>query len=66
MRVNRGIVVRGEFAVGVVDQLFVGRMRLVHDCDFNSRVTSLRSWLRARCSRDRTVPIEHPTISAIS
>ena len=57
--------VRCQRAVEVVDQGLAVVVR-GHRCSCCARVTSRRRRARARWSRDRTVPIEHPMMSAIS
>ena len=66
VRVDSGILGGRKLAVQIVDNAFGTRVRLVHGDDFIYWLTSLRSCPRARCSRDRTVPTEHPTILPIS
>src|SRR5947209_6334280 len=63
VREDAGVRLRGQRAVQVVDEGFAVVMcRHCRSCC--ARVTSRRSSALARWSRDRTVPIEHPMMSA--
>ncbi len=62
---QNGIGARLERAVLEIDDLFASGVTIgSHTFEYFS--TRRRSWLRARCKRDRTVPIEQPMISEIS
>ena len=65
MSEQNGIGARLERAVLEIDDLFASGVAVgCHTFEYFS--TRRRSWLRARCKRDRTVPIEQPMISEIS
>ncbi len=65
MREHGGVRLRGQRAVQVVDEGFAVVV-CRHCCSCCARVTNRRRSALARWSRDRTVPIEHPMMSAIS
>ncbi len=65
MREQNGIGARFEGAMLEINDFFASGVTIgSHTFEYFS--TRRRSWLRARCKRDRTVPIEQPMISEIS